>query len=209
MSKITVRPLLRNTVIAVAALGAASTAYASDLPSGKPFQALNERIEEVATTLQTQIDTLVAQVSVLETTTDAQGDDIDDLYFAMDVANQQLSALEAGLEGKQNLITGTCSAGSSIRAVHEDGSVECESDTGDGFKFVSMEVDVVSPLQIMKLSCPDGYLASGGGYHGASALVSVNGSLPDEDGKTWKVVVTHYAPPIPMPFYVYVSCVRK
>jgi hypothetical protein len=206
MSKHTVQSAVRKGLVAAVLLGAAASSVQAELPKGKPFQELATQIQENQIILQKQIDTMLGQLEALSSASEQHTGQISLLNGKIELAEQQLALLDAALAGKQAKITSSCSEGSAIRAVHDDGTVECEKDSGGGFKYVSSETVVILPVESPTVTCPDGYKVVGGGYIGSTTLLSVVGNGPSEDGRSWTLDVINLVSPIPSILKVTAMC---
>jgi uncharacterized coiled-coil protein SlyX len=101
---------------------------------------------------------------------DLQGQ-IDNNLVLINALQGEISNINSLLAAKQNIISGTCSPGYSIRQINTDGSVACEyDDTGS----TSISRTVVSKYasnasagawQAETVYCPSGFTITGGGFH--------------------------------------------
>lgn len=105
-----------------------------------------------------------------------------------DEVNENFRNLAVASDGKQEKITGQCPAGSSIRIINEDGSVECENDdvgAGEGGDIIP--TGAIMPFNLT--SCPTGWaeFALGRGRtivgtpSGGALSVAVGDALKDQE----------------------------
>ncbi len=152
------------------------------VPPGLPFQNLQANIDElaaqVADDLADQNADLQAQIDDLQNQADLLSDDV--------VANaDEINSLADEIELRQNLITGSCPAGFSIRIINADGTVVCEFDNTSTLLhqrlFTSTTVSSGN-TGFSSTFCPSGWTVSGGGFS-VSANVDVTSSF--SSGNSW------------------------
>jgi hypothetical protein len=141
-------------------------------PRGKPFVALNSRIDA----LQLQIDTLIGQVTSIEAwqaNADAallqlQKDSAANAA-AIAVLQGEMAAVSAALETKQDIISGTCPDGQFVYEIAQNpATLICRAVVGaNGLTAFTAEVtqDVPSNGNLdLAADCPAGSIPIGGSY---------------------------------------------
>lgn len=148
-------------------------------------------------TLQAQIDANTTLITTYKQSLDTlQGDllaHIDNNNSLIAALQAEIEQINAALELKQNIVSGTCPAGYSIREILEDGSVICEADDFSATVLSrnrSNNSVTVMPNSINEIwaSCPTGHITSGGGFYAYG--LNVYASLPTKHSGTfvWKAV---------------------
>lgn len=139
-------------------------------PRGKPFVALNSRIDA----LQVQVDTLIGQYSSLEEwMTDAQAA-LETLQqntaanaAAIALLESEIAAVKTTLETKQDIISGTCPEGQYVYEIDaETSTLVCRADLGAKGLIVSTvlkteQIPAVSAVDVLA-ECPAGSVPTGG-----------------------------------------------
>jgi TolA-binding protein len=148
-------------------------------PRGKPFVALNSRIDA----LQLQVDTMIGQFSSLEEwMTDAQAaletlkKDTAANAAAIALLESELAAVKATLETKQNIISGTCPDGQYVYEIDAATStLVCRADLGANGLAVSTvlkteNIPAESSAVDVLAECPAGSVPTGGSAEAAPDL---------------------------------------
>ena len=139
-------------------------------PRGKPFVALNSRIDA----LQVQVDTLIGQYSSLEEwMTDAQAA-LETLQqnsaanaAAIALLESEIAAVKTTLETKQDIISGTCPEGQYVYEIDaETSTLVCRADLGAKGLIVSTvlkteQIPAESAVDVLA-ECPAGSVPTGG-----------------------------------------------
>ncbi len=139
-------------------------------PRGKPFVALNSRIDA----LQVQVDTLIGQYSSLEEwMTDAQAA-LETLQqntaanaAAIALLTSEIAAVKTTLETKQDIISGTCPEGQYVYEIDaETSTLVCRADLGAKGLIVSTvlkteQIPAESAVDVLA-ECPAGSVPTGG-----------------------------------------------
>lgn len=139
-------------------------------PRGKPFVALNSRIDA----LQMQVDTLIGQYSsVEEWMTDAQAA-LETLQqntaanaAAIALLESEIAAVKTTLETKQDIISGTCPEGQYVYEIDaETSTLVCRADLGAKGLIVSTvlkteQIPAESAVDVLA-ECPAGSVPTGG-----------------------------------------------
>jgi len=139
-------------------------------PRGKPFVALNSRIDA----LQMQVDTLIGQYSsVEEWMTDAQAA-LETLQqntaanaAAIALLTSEIAAVKTTLETKQDIISGTCPEGQYVYEIDaETSTLVCRADLGAKGLIVSTvlkteQIPAESAVDVLA-ECPAGSVPTGG-----------------------------------------------
>lgn len=139
-------------------------------PRGKPFVALNSRIDA----LQMQVDTLIGQYSSLEEwMTDAQAA-LETLQqntaanaAAIALLESEIAAVKTTLETKQDIISGTCPEGQYVYEIDaETSTLVCRADLGAKGLIVSTvlkteQIPAESAVDVLA-ECPAGSVPTGG-----------------------------------------------
>ena len=139
-------------------------------PRGKPFVALNSRIDA----LQMQVDTLIGQYSSLEEwMTDAQAA-LETLQqntaanaAAIALLTSEIAAVKTTLETKQDIISGTCPEGQYVYEIDaETSTLVCRADLGAKGLIVSTvlkteQIPAESAVDVLA-ECPAGSVPTGG-----------------------------------------------
>ena len=152
------------------------------------------------------IAALEARLTTNENLIEGMLDEIDDLCDA--------------IAQKQNIITGTCPAGSSIRVVNSDGSVACETDSlgtvGSLSRSVSSNYMVLaagtilndSDQGVVTATCDEGYTLAGGGFDTTTDLFYVFDSKPSTSSNSWVVSAINNNIFSGKTVFVYANCVK-
>ena len=197
------------TIIASSNASAAQPAYPG--ANGKPFKALQaqidalsaataevlEQINEDLQYLQNQVDdatqritdlelyrdNLELRLAELESDVEANADAISDLETELAQVNEDLAALTDEIDKKQDLITGFCPSGTSIRQVFPSGSVTCELDHDAQVitSYTATSSVSIAPNArafINSPTCNTNYKASGGGFSQSWYDIQVTDSYP-------------------------------
>lgn len=158
-------------------------------PRGKPFVALNSRIDA----LQAQVDTLIGQFSSLEEwMTDAQSA-LETLQqnttanaAAIALLESEIAAVKATLDTKQDIISGTCPDGQYVYAIDAATStLVCRADLGANGLAVSTvlkneEIPAQSSAVDVLAECPAGSVPTGGSAEAAPDLeIADEGIVPN------------------------------
>lgn len=158
-------------------------------PRGKPFVALNSRIDA----LQAQIDGLIGQfANVEEWMTDAQAA-LDKLQqdtaanaAAIALLESELATVKATLDTKQNIISGTCPDGQYVYGIDAATStLVCRADLGSNGLAVSTvlkneEIPAQSSAVDVLAECPAGSVPTGGSAEAAPDLeIADEGIVPN------------------------------
>ncbi len=156
-------------------------------PRGKPFVALNSRMDA----LQLQIDTLIGQFGSLEEwMTDAQAAldklELDTVANADAIAllQSQLAAVEKALASKQDIISGTCPDGQYVYEIDAATStLVCRADLGaNGLAVLTASItsDIAAGTSAEVLAeCPSGSVPTGGSADEVSGLDIASQGLVD------------------------------
>lgn len=95
----------------------------------------------------------------------------------------------------QRRVSGSCAAGSSIRTINQDGSVECETDDGVGSIAIIPAVGERPGIQgftqngFATATCPGGSRVVGGGFQSNCPGVQIYTNQPNIAGTAWGVEV--------------------
>ena len=196
-------------IIASNGVSAAQPAYSG--ANGKPFQALQAQIDALSAAtsevldqinedlqdLQNQIDDATQRITNLELSRDsmelrlaelesdveANANAISDLETEIAQVNADIATLKVEVDKKQDLITGYCPSGSSIREVSNTGLVTCEQDhdaqlitsyiTSDSISIAAgARANISSPV------CNANYSATGGGFSQSAFDIQMIDSYP-------------------------------
>lgn len=160
--------------------------------SGKPFQNIQEQIDQLETSLQDDISALQTRLQLLEAETanlrsqvDASMGDIDTLTTRVEQNELMITMLQAQLNSLKSSLSGGCPKDYALRQVLPNGTVVCEYDNGTNSTIVSVSVEIPDNQRGSAFApCPSGYQITGGG-HWAPTLgryFVVNQSLPFSNG---------------------------
>ncbi|MBE9535711.1 MAG: hypothetical protein IMF07_00885 [Proteobacteria bacterium] len=158
--------------------------------------------------LQQLIDALAARVTLLESGMSTATADIGQL-------KQQMAAAQSAIATKQDRVYQYCGAGSSIRKIHSNGSVDCETDSVATGGFTSFYVDKYSASDnanntaiwnwtSVTATCPSGSKRTGGGFWLSGDLPTASDSYPT-GSNSWKVTIAGTMP-ISYTYKSYVVC---
>lgn len=147
-------------------------------PKGKPFVELQGEIVEVQDAIAdinaeidnilASIDTIEGQIAALEAELTTLQVDVTTNADKIAVIEADLVVLNAALDTKQNIVTGTCPAGEymvSVNAGVNDGQVVCAV-AGGALDIVTLNAFKFAPGNASPYghaNCPVGYLVTGGG----------------------------------------------
>lgn len=172
---------------------------------------LQAQVDAGDSSLQAQIDDNVALLTSLQQTfseISSLEDQINNNAALIATLQDEIVAINAMLVLKQNIVSGTCPAGQSIREIQSDGSVACEiDDTASGGVTGLSQVRVFNfaPIQPgedleMITACPIGYALTGGGsiiypdgvYASNPQILIGDASNPDNPyNRSWRVAARH------------------
>ena len=164
--------------------------------------------------LQDQIDANAAMITILnQSITDlgvslqAQINNNNDLIQYMQT---EVNDINASLALKQNIISGSCPAGESIRLVQADGSVVCDVDDVGGATGIT-STRVYNYTYVSRNSygyayayCPSGYTLTGGGASHSSGYYGQESSYPN--GNSWVTYIRY--PNYSTNLYSYAQCIK-
>lgn len=200
-----------TSFIIIASTGASAAKPAYPGANGAPFKALQSQIDTLsaATTevlnqinedlqdLQNQIndatqritdlelsrDSMELRLAELESDVEANANAISDLETALAQANADIAALTDEVDMKQDIITGYCPSGSSIKQVSSSGSVTCELDHDAQLitSYITSNSTSIIPNAKVSLnspSCITNYSATGGGFAQSGSDILVTDSFP-------------------------------
>lgn len=211
-----------TSFVIITSTGASAAQPAYPGANGKPFLALQAQIDALsaATTevlnqinedlqdLQNQIDDATQRITDLELSRDsielrlaelesdveANADAISDLEAELAQVNGDIAVLKVEVDKKQDLITGYCPSGSSIRQVSGIGTVICELDHDAQLITSYITSNSVSIVPNAKVSlnspnCNANYSATGGGFAQSGSDIQVTDSFPSSSiqwrGEGW------------------------
>jgi len=197
------------SIIASTGVSAAQPAYPG--ANGAPFKALQAQIDALsaATTevlnqinedlqdLQNQMDdatqritdlelyrdSLELRLAELQSDVEANADAISNFETKLAQVNADIAALTDEVEKKQDLITGYCPSGTSIRQVFNSGSVTCELDHDAQLitSYIASNSISIAPDAKQSLNspaCNTNYNATGGGFLQSAYDIQVTASHP-------------------------------
>jgi hypothetical protein len=214
--------LYSTALVAILALSTAAQAGNGTNPNGLPFRTIQEQIAQTnadldalaastgASIASLEADVSAAQTAIADLQSQISSNDADILSLSADtVANaaaiaaletdtaqlqSDLDNLEAEVATKQDVLIGSCPAGSSLRVVYPNGSFLCELDdiitnqirTIRVGSYVSMSGSYTAQRNAFSGNCPSGFFVASGGnrnqYLGTSRNVNISESRQDSNG---------------------------
>ncbi|MBN2429268.1 MAG: hypothetical protein JXK94_13110 [Deltaproteobacteria bacterium] len=141
--------------------------------------------------LQVQIDENAAKIASFQTAINdisSLESQIANNTTLIQSLNGEVVKINGYLELKQNIVNGFCPSGSAIREILADGSVVCTPEgSGSNGIYYSRSYNMVeipaSQSRPLTVSCPSGYIATGGGFSGYEVVAKT--SIPSESGNSW------------------------
>ena len=148
--------------------------------------------------VQADVDLLSLMVGSLNDELALLQDDMEGNASAIEGLEADMAALDTELIGKQDILQGSCAAGSSLRVIYPDGGFLCENDsvgatisrlTSFGAYTTLSRNGWVLPADA---ECPRGWLVSAGGHQsntGIGSEINISASYPHSSirGDRWVV----------------------
>ncbi len=181
---------------------------------------LNEELETFGadtSALEADVAELQNMITYLETDLALLQDDATSNEAAITQLMDDINALDAELASKQEALSGSCAAGSSLRVIYPDGGYLCEfDDAGSNLATLARFSGYASVPRNARAyrvyaTCPAGYRVTGGGHYSRSLSTATEFNVLRSYSPTsarWEAVVSNTESAVSVQVRAFALCSR-